>query len=69
MSYRLLVSCNSNPAPYAGGANITCRAWLTVPLVASIDEQAALIVAAGWTTDAQGHRCPACTRTLAGGRP
>jgi hypothetical protein len=68
VSYRLLVSCDSNPAPYAGGANWPCRAWLTVPVVPEIDEQAALIVAAGWTVDRQGHRCPACTRLLAASR-
>jgi hypothetical protein len=64
VSYRLLVSCDSNPAPY--GTDQPCRAWLTVHLVPDIHEQAALVVAAGWTVDRQGHRCPACTRTLTG---
>jgi hypothetical protein len=68
VSYRLLVACDSNPAPYAGGADWPCRAWLTVPLVPDIHEQAALVVAAGWTVDHAGHRCPACTRTLTASR-
>jgi hypothetical protein len=64
MTYRLLVACDSNPAVYAPRQAGPCRAWLTVPIVASINAQAALITEAGWTTDSQGHRCPACTRTL-----
>lgn len=65
MSYRLLVSCDSDPAPYAGGQAWPCRAWLTVPVVQGIERQAAMIARAGWTVDEQGHRCPACTRVLA----
>lgn len=64
MSFRVLVSCDSSPAPYAGGQDWPCRAYLTLPA----DDPANLAAKlndAGWRVDRLGrHRCPACTRAL-----
>lgn len=56
MTVRLIVSCDSSPAIYAGPGGMPCRAWL--PVVHLLDA-----VAQGWTTTPDGRdRCPACTR-------
>lgn len=47
MSLRIVVSCDSDPAPYAGGENWPCRAWLTVPATDPIRALTAA-QAAGW---------------------
>jgi hypothetical protein len=59
MTVRLIVCCDSDPAPYAGGDSWPCRAW--VPVARLLDA-----VTAGWTSTPEGcDRCPACTRALA----
>lgn len=64
MTFRVLVSCDSNPAPYAGGEDWPCRAWLTLPADDPAN-LAASLNAEGWRVDGHGgHRCPACTRAI-----
>lgn len=64
MTFRVLVSCDSAPAPYAGGQDWPCRAYLTLPADDPVN-LAAKMNAAGWRVDRTGgHRCPACTRAL-----
>lgn len=73
MSLIILVSCDSDPAPYAGGESWRCRAYLPV---ATTDPMLALVAAirAGWTYSlavvGPGQypavlTCPACNRANA----
>jgi hypothetical protein len=64
VTFRVLVSCDSDPAQYAGGEAWPCRAWLTLAAgdPANLAEK---LNTAGWRVDGLGgHRCPACTRAI-----
>lgn len=78
MTLRLMVTCDSNPAPYAGSNPSTpCRAWLTVP---TIEPHSALLAALrdGWAYEyhvedgnltVDRTTCPACVRALDANAP
>lgn len=78
MSVRVLIVCDSDPAPYAGGASWPCRAYLPTRTELPLAAQGEAVVA-GWavelTTDpvthvnTYRHTCPACRRARAAQRP
>lgn len=72
MSLRLIVCCDSNPAPYAAGQDWPCRAWLPVNTENELIARRKAILQ-GWTVahvvtpeeDRYTYTCPACARALA----
>jgi hypothetical protein len=60
----VLVSCDSNPAPYAGKSNEPCYAYITLAM-ADPDTLAEQLTKAGYRVAGPGiHRCPTCTRAI-----
>lgn len=72
MSLALVVRCDSDPAPYAGGSSWPCRAYLPTSTV-DLGEALTAALRAGWSYEyhREGDRvvtdrvtCPACTRAV-----
>lgn len=73
MTLHVLVACDSNPAPYAGGQDWPCRAWRTTAGDSSLRANHEA-TRDGWTVElvtlpdgshTYRHTCPACVRAAA----